>query len=590
MTSLLSRTFEGKAKNDTKSTDGKRQPFGSRDVSKTNNLINHDKRKQVDAKSSSLSDSTKKFTTPTSKKSETPTKVDDKIKTTTPPNTTTPPKTTTPLKTSTPKQGAVEKLINKSLQLNGSNESPPGTPELRRNSRTGSLRRGEVKRASFRRRSKVDSDTTKLAEDFDKIFKRLSIGSELSASQHDISTILDQVSENQERENQKRLSDGDGLQPTTTREVSEETDVSRNNSKTNEINRNGLKATNNKNEKTVLNDKTNTLRKTPTSPTEKRTETSSRTKVSNFEGGLQKGRDLQERNNKLRRNEGNSTLADRNDSKTPPKTATTSPRSPKSPKSTSPKAPRAVAGPKVLSPKSEKKRLVEKQKLGGNAAAKLQKKDDSPSPGSNNSNQPKQKTATQAKLEEIAARREALRKKYLERSHSENSICLEKKERFRRQGFAEGDQEGMTHDDDPQGGININLDKPLTCEVASVTTNILSSSDAHSPESNSTDSGFSADSRVTQVPNRTDNHTASSSNEDKAVDKKKKKLIRKTGSPASAVSTPPVRRKNRDVQKILRRLSLNIPPPTPEEIEEEMEKVCSIIFISCFFFILFFPV
>merc|ERR1712013_541705 len=48
------------------------------------------------------------------------------------------------------------------------------------------------------------------------------------------------------------------------------------------------------------------------------------------------------------------------------------------------------------------------------------------------------KTATQTKLEEIAARREALRKKYLARSHTESSIAIERKERFQRQGFNEG--------------------------------------------------------------------------------------------------------------------------------------------------------
>ena len=45
--------------------------------------------------------------------------------------------------------------------------------------------------------------------------------------------------------------------------------------------------------------------------------------------------------------------------------------------------------------------------------------------------------------------------------------------------------------------------------------------------------------------------------------------------------TPPVvrKRQSQDVKKILRRLSLNIPPPTPEEIENQNKQV-SIVCIT----------
>ena len=51
---------------------------------------------------------------------------------------------------------------------------------------------------------------------------------------------------------------------------------------------------------------------------------------------------------------------------------------------------------------------------------------------------------------------------------------------------------------------------------------------------------------------------------------------------AGGSETPPVRRRggSRDVNKILRRLSLNIPPPTPEEIEDEWQQVRQFCYFS----------
>jgi len=135
------------------------------------------------------------------------------------------------------------------------------------------------------------------------------------------------------------------------------------------------------------------------------------------------------------------------------------------------------------------------------------------------------KTTTQTKLEEIAARREALRKKYLARSHTESSIAIERKERFQRQGFNEG----------------------------------KGSDDVIEPDN------VSAEHLLSQIVNRTD---ALGSSKDERP-KKKKILLKNSGG-----ETPPVLRKRQgeDVKKILRRLSLNIPPPTPEEIEEQGKK------------------